>query len=430
MPAFTSIEPLFVTTPPPSFFPSNEQPKGLPDPRILTRHAKSVYPHWKKRRELRQGKSIFPILNFDETNDGDPYVCFRRRDVRLTRKTRRTDTQSVERMQKLQGELSQAYALARMVLQRERDKRTVIQCDREIWEAKWKMFEVKRKWPSLGLTKDEEELITGRALAVQAQQDRHALAHGYERSGLTTSTLPAKRSRQDREREREREDKERQQASANAALRASRAGLAQPEKLMTPEAIREREALMRQKIEEDLARRKSLAAVWEDCTDVTFQPLPVPKALRAFRNLPFLDPAFRDPSSADPSDPTLPPSEWTTAERLAKPPSFRLRRGRGGAVRLDRRAAIYAGRNRGPMPKSNLELREWLFGGADDKPSRKRPSSIDDVVTSDADEEENEIRRKRLRERWRYDREEGTLNVTMGIREEEDRIVVDDFDPK
>ena len=50
-----------------------------------------VYPHWKSRREDREGRTVSPYLNFDETNDNDPYVCFRRREVKQIRKTRKTD---------------------------------------------------------------------------------------------------------------------------------------------------------------------------------------------------------------------------------------------------------------------------------------------------------------------------------------------------
>jgi enhancer of polycomb-like protein len=115
MPLFSQVEPLFSSPLASSFYPSNEAPsKSLPEPRVLARMARSVYPHWKARRERRQGKPVHPTLNvshlvstlsdpqFDETNDGDPYVCFRRRDVRAARKTRRTDNFSVDQFQKIQ----------------------------------------------------------------------------------------------------------------------------------------------------------------------------------------------------------------------------------------------------------------------------------------------------------------------------------------
>lgn len=69
LPTFSSVEPLFASPIPASFLPSNEVPRGLPETRTLVRMARSIYTHWKERRELRKGRSIFPILNVSSISD-------------------------------------------------------------------------------------------------------------------------------------------------------------------------------------------------------------------------------------------------------------------------------------------------------------------------------------------------------------------------
>ena len=63
MPAFADMESIFSHTLPPTFFPNFVVPPAVPVPGILCRMAKAVYPHWKDRRTLAEGKSIIPQLN-------------------------------------------------------------------------------------------------------------------------------------------------------------------------------------------------------------------------------------------------------------------------------------------------------------------------------------------------------------------------------
>jgi enhancer of polycomb-like protein len=238
--------------------------------------ARSIYPHWKSRREKRKGRSIMPILNvrslpvcitqadspqFDESNDGDPYVCFRRRDIRATRKTRRTDTFSVERMQKLQYELRAAQNLASLTLRREMEKLSQYKVEKEVWEAKWKLFETKRRWPSLGMSREEEEMITGRAgITGGSMVSRESIGRRQREVEKDRSVVG------DRERERER-DREKRERMVEVARREMPSNAVY--KSMAPESIKERLALLKQKLEEELAKKKEADAGWDDATDVS-----------------------------------------------------------------------------------------------------------------------------------------------------------------
>jgi enhancer of polycomb-like protein len=267
MPQFPALEHLFSSPVPASFYPAYEVPKGLPDSKSLTRMARNIYHHWRQRREIRKGKSIFPSLNYDEANDGDPYVCFRRRDIRATRKTRRTDNYSVEKFQKLQYELQAAHYIVSMVQKREQYKRTAFTADKELWEAKWKFYETKRKWPSLGVSREEEEFITGRSHQQQQARaaENAASMNGAHAIQMQSANTPVVRKKQP---DREKEERDRRERMVEMA-RAAEKGVAGTGRSMAPEHYKERLQALRQKLEDAIARRAAANADWDDLTDVS-----------------------------------------------------------------------------------------------------------------------------------------------------------------
>ena len=426
MPEFSSIEHLFASPLPASFYPNFEVPRNLPPTKDLVRMAQRIYSHWKERRIERKGKTIMPTLNYDETNDGDPYVCFRRRDVRATRKTRLKDNGSIEKMQKLQVEMKQVHIIAQMVLRRETEKLAGYRAEKEVWEAKWKLYETKKRWPSLGITKEEEELITGRqgretAMAAAGVVNASMLG-GRDPLAQQRENIPSIR-RKNPEKEREEREKRERGAIEQAKIVERGLGLGAGARSSAPEVLKERMLALQQQLDEILARRRQQDAEWDDMTDSSYQPLPTSASQHAYRPITSLDPraAFAVARAPGPDDEELP----------IRPTSFRLRRGRGGVVHLDRRPAVYA-RHRGCMPKDPKELSSWLFPDASaDKPSRPRPRSIDEDEDEDVDDGRAEIKRRRLNESVRYDvNRGGAVGVGMGITEDNDHIVIDDYDPK
>lgn len=103
-------------------------------------------------------------------------------------------------------------------------------------------------------------------------------------------------------------------------------------------------------------------------------------------------------------------------------------------MRLDRRNPVFA-RPRGNQPTSPSEYADWLFPDTfADRPYSKRPKSIDDVdaaETPDEDESARQSKRRRLDELRRYDVDTGgAVGVGMSISRDDDRIIIDDLDPK
>lgn len=132
-------------------------------PAKVVSHSKAVYDHWKSRKESIGNGPILPSLKFEtsqESDDLDPYVCFRRREVRQTRKTRARDVQSADKLKRLRRELEEGRQL--IVLSREREilKSDLLRADRMIFEKRAQVKEMKVR---LGIKGDDEDLVNQKA---------------------------------------------------------------------------------------------------------------------------------------------------------------------------------------------------------------------------------------------------------------------------
>lgn len=84
-------------------------------------------------------------MKFDETiEDNDPYVCFRRREVKSTRKTRRCDQLSLDKLRKLHDEMIRAREILNLIVERERIRKEMILYDVEIFQTRIKVRAFKR----------------------------------------------------------------------------------------------------------------------------------------------------------------------------------------------------------------------------------------------------------------------------------------------
>ena len=122
-------------------------------------HAKEVYEYWKSRRQASGNKPLQPTIKFEthqETDDMDPYVCFRRREVRQTRKTRARDVQSADKLKRLRKELEEGRQLVLASHQRELLKYELLKADRDIYETR---LQLKQQKIRLGIKTDDEDLV-------------------------------------------------------------------------------------------------------------------------------------------------------------------------------------------------------------------------------------------------------------------------------
>jgi hypothetical protein len=88
-------------------------------------------------------------------NEADPYVCFRRRESKPIRKTRRTDQQSIEKLRKLRIEMESARSLLEMVSRREKVRKESLILEHMIFDQRCKVREFKR---NLGIKDDDDDI--------------------------------------------------------------------------------------------------------------------------------------------------------------------------------------------------------------------------------------------------------------------------------
>lgn len=100
----------------------------------------AVYDYWLNKR-LRTQCPLVPQVKSekrDGSNNSNPYVAFRRRTEKMqTRKNRKNDEASYEKMLKLRRDLSRAVTLLEMVKRREKTKREHLHLTIEVFEKRY-----------------------------------------------------------------------------------------------------------------------------------------------------------------------------------------------------------------------------------------------------------------------------------------------------
>lgn len=124
--------------------------------KLLELFGEPIYNHWKERKIERKGKSVFPTLKFEDPNanekdnDNDPYICFRRREFRQARKTRRADNLGIEKIRLLQKSLHRARDIMFNVSQREIMKLQQYQSEFKVFKLRCEAKTLKRNQNVLG----------------------------------------------------------------------------------------------------------------------------------------------------------------------------------------------------------------------------------------------------------------------------------------
>ena len=255
-------------------------------------------------------------MQFDETNE-TPYVCFRRREVKLARKMRRTDTQTIERLVRLKSDLSSAQELLIKVLNRERCKRDSQSTEAKIFDDRIRMRDIKR---TLGETDGDEALLIARREKSRKRDEIPQLQHGYFRKHSMTKhfAYAINRSRN------------------NKIVIPNRSGLGSFTPGLPADPLpqyKDRTSNATQRVEKDMQRKREQELGWEDITDSAFLPLPQFLPSRYWR---------ASEKICLPAQDGRKPPEVITFDHQSNPyvpnvtPRYRKRVGRGGRVLLDR----------------------------------------------------------------------------------------------
>ncbi|KAI0300651.1 enhancer of polycomb-like-domain-containing protein [Multifurca ochricompacta] len=347
-------------------------PSWIPQPLQLLRFAKAVYPYWKERRIERGGHRIIPTLNFDESDvKNESYISFRRRDVKAMRKTRASQASSSEKLMRLKQELATAAELVSGVLKREQLKREAAQQAKAVWEKREDLANLKRKFPSLLNAKEDEELF-------------------YDKERVVKKAKPTESGRV---------------VGLKLKSRDNNGELVSPAPLHdTVVRPKERAATILAQIDREMARFKERDHHWEDGIENAYQPQPVTQAQRHFKWIP-------PPETSRPLSPlkaTLvddsPTPEWR---------AVRIRRGRGGVLRVDRRSS-----RRSPPCDEVLRY----------------PRRLANITSAESEATEEELAAEReiswrIHDRWLLDADDEPSVGSDGP-DEKDRVLVDEFHPK
>lgn len=118
-----------------------------------------IYDYWKFRKIEANGEDIFPQLKFEkpgEREEVDPYVCFRRREVRHPRKTRRIDVINSHKLKLLYRELQHAKEMALIIAKRELKAFELMNNETTVFDERLKIVSLKRE---LNISGEDDDLI-------------------------------------------------------------------------------------------------------------------------------------------------------------------------------------------------------------------------------------------------------------------------------
>ncbi|XP_074652761.1 enhancer of polycomb homolog 1-like [Tubulanus polymorphus] len=145
----------------------------------------AVYDYWLNKR-LRTQQPLIPSVK-TEKRDGsttnNPYVAFRRRTEKMqTRKNRKNDEVSYEKMLKLRRDLSRAVTLLEMIKRREKSKKELLQLTIEVFDTRYQQKDWDGKLLQEALAKRDKM-----PSFLQAIQTQYALSREWTSREDTTS---------------------------------------------------------------------------------------------------------------------------------------------------------------------------------------------------------------------------------------------------
>ncbi|XP_059914673.1 enhancer of polycomb homolog 1-like isoform X1 [Gadus macrocephalus] len=123
---------------------SGQQLVSLPEAKLLLKEddelIQEVFDYWSRKRKVGKPGCLLAVVK-QEKRDGsstsDPYVAFRRRTEKMqTRKNRKNDEGSYEKMLRLRRDLSRAVTILEMIKRREKSKRELLHLTLEIFEKR------------------------------------------------------------------------------------------------------------------------------------------------------------------------------------------------------------------------------------------------------------------------------------------------------
>ncbi|KAI9646965.1 Enhancer of polycomb-like protein 1 [Ciborinia camelliae] len=322
-------------------------------------YVKDIYEYWKSRRQDCGNRGIQPSLKFEthqDIDEGDPYVCFRRREVRATRKTRARDMQITDKVRRLRKEMEEARHLIKMATERETYKKQLLQVERSVFESRSEIKSLKIK---LGIKSDsDDELLINQKVCILSFLER-------EFEFPTDISKPQKRKAMDFQ------NVQRPLPPIRIPPRTDGRGI-EPDLILLSDQLAQKENMLQRELEEKCAQHVKWNDSYIDCTREPL--LPVEGQSSGFRTATaqylVTPPSSVTSESFDQASPVTQEKPDAVAVRYSTPPeeddrhaqpAYRRRIGRGGRLWIDRRGMSTAA-NKGVEEKSD----RWKYDQDDD----------------------------------------------------------------
>ncbi|KAG4034060.1 hypothetical protein MFRU_003g00360 [Monilinia fructicola] len=322
-------------------------------------YVKDIYEYWKSRRQDCGNRGIQPSLRFEthqEIDGDDPYVCFRRREVRAHRKTRARDMQITDKVRRLRKEMEEARHLIKMATERETYKKQLLQCERSIFESRSEIKSLKVK---LGIKSDpDDELLIN-------QKKRKALDFQNVQRPLPPIRIPARNDAR---------------------------GIEMDMTLLSDQ-LAQKENMMQRELEEKSAQHVKWNLNYIDCTREPLLPVEGQSSSTGFRpaTAQYSQYLLTPPSSVtsesfDQASPVNQDKPDTVTVRYCTPPeeddhrtqpAYRRRIGRGGRLWIDRRGMSTAA-SKGTEKKDD----RWKYDQDDDEDDGQPVYEVDPYDTN------------------------------------------------
>ncbi|KAG9292359.1 hypothetical protein G9A89_015229 [Geosiphon pyriformis] len=143
-----------------------------------------VYSYWMECRIKRGGGAVAPVVMTEPANiqeEENPYVCFRRRELKPMRKTRRTDAKSLERCDKLHLNLTMGAIVLESRLKFAKRRREIVANEMNMFNGR---LQVKQFSRGLGI----EENVSGKPPKKKVRKLSHSSSDKGRKSQSATST--------------------------------------------------------------------------------------------------------------------------------------------------------------------------------------------------------------------------------------------------
>ncbi|KAI3404462.2 EPL1 [Candida oxycetoniae] len=269
-------------------------PLVRPISKLLELFGRAIYEHWKNRKIKRKGRSIQPTLRFEDPNanekdnDSDPYICFRRREFRQVRKTRRADTVGAERIRLLQKSLHRARDLIMGVCEREILNLDNLHAELDVFKLRCEAKNLKRELGIKGddylffphkkrkVVKPKEDEEEKEKRKEKKRQEAEATAKGHQQQSSSQQQQQQQHQQHQQQQQLQQQQSNQQQEGASnnqPYIKLPAAKIPDMDLVTVSNVLKEKNDTIKRAVFEKLRKRKEQDKGFVNLTDEPYEPM-------------------------------------------------------------------------------------------------------------------------------------------------------------